>query len=69
MNKLKMIRQGKYRLKIYVKEPYVEKFTECDRCQNLDECKKLGFVLETTSGLDRWRHFIKGIGVLCKKDI
>lgn len=51
----------------FVKEPYVEKYTKCDKCELLQECISTGNVVETTMDIDGRRHFVIGLGVMCKE--
>lgn len=45
-----------------------EKFTKCDKCEKLEECKKNGKVLNTQFGCDDFEHYILGIGAFCEKE-
>ena len=45
-----------------------EKFTKCDKCEQLEECKKNGKVLNTQFGCDDFEHYILGIGAFCEKE-
>ena len=46
---------------------YVEKDTECDKCEFLEQCKDDGYVINCTfSGCDR-EHYIRGLGSNCRK--
>ena len=38
--------------------PYVEKYTECDICEHLSQCKESVFCIETTTIHDVTRHFV-----------
>lgn len=49
------------------RKPYVEKDTKCDKCKLLQECISAGNVVETTLDVDERRHYIMGLGVLCKE--
>lgn len=48
-------------------KPYVEKDTECDECEFLQECIEKGNVLDATRFDDMIHHYIRGIGCICKK--
>lgn len=68
MTKLEALKYGWGRLVIkrdYKPEPYVEKFTRCDKCQRLGECKIANKLVEVTLTLDTRRHYIPNIGVVC----
>lgn len=43
-----------------------ERFTECDMCNHLSECKE--DLLDITSFSDMHRHYIKGLGSNCLKE-
>lgn len=45
-----------------------EKFTKCDKCEQLEECKKNGKVLNNQFGFDDFEHYIPGIGTFCEKE-
>lgn len=49
------------------RKPYVEKNTKCDECKLLQECISTGNVVETTLDIDERRHFVIGLGVMCKE--
>lgn len=44
-----------------------EVFTKCDKCKQLEECKKNGKVLNTQFGCDEFSHYIPNIGTFCVK--
>jgi len=44
-----------------------EKFTKCDKCEQLEECKKNGKVLNTRWSCDDFDHYIPNIGTFCEK--
>lgn len=52
----------------YKSEPYVEKFTECDKCGYLLKCKSEGEVTSCTSVMDNYEHFTKRAGTYCRKE-
>ena len=37
--------------------PYVEKYTECDMCEHLSECKENGIYIDITTVNDTRKHF------------
>lgn len=51
----------------YKTEKYVEKYTKCDKCGYFEECKEN--LIECTIGLDTYRHYIPGMGHVCKVDM
>lgn len=51
----------------FVKEPYVEKYTKCDKCKLLEECKEEGRLIEVTTEQDSSQHYIMGCGYPCKE--
>lgn len=51
----------------YKSQKYVEKYTKCDKCKHFKECEE--YLLETTNYLDEQKHYINGIGHVCKIDI
>lgn len=51
----------------FVKEPYVEKYTKCDKCKLLEECKEEGRLIEVTTEQDSSQHYIMGRGDPCKE--
>ena len=58
---------GKKIPKLKYIEPYIEKDTECDKCEYLDECKKESIVVEYTRYEDTRSHYIVSLGNCCKK--
>lgn len=50
----------------YKPQKYVEKNTKCDKCGYFEECKEN--LIECTIELDTYRHYIPGIGHVCKVD-
>lgn len=48
-------------------QPYEEKDTKCDKCENLSECMKRGNVIDCTLSFDTRKHYIVGIGCYCLK--
>lgn len=51
----------------YKTEKYVEKYTKCDKCGYFEECKEN--LIECTVGLDTYRHYVPGMGHVCKVDM
>lgn len=51
--------------KKYKPKPYKEEFSECDYCKYVSSC---GNVIESTTRLDKQKHFVKGRGYCRKKD-
>lgn len=51
----------------YKPEKYVEKYTKCDKCKHFNDCKE--FLVECTESLDKFRHYTKGMGHICKLDL
>lgn len=51
----------------YNPKPYVEKFTECDKCEYLEQCKSEGNVLNNTCVADNFAHYVYGLGAYCRK--
>lgn len=49
-------------------EPYTERFTKCDKCEYLKECRESGQLIEITTLCDSHEHYTSGIGSFCKKD-
>ncbi len=52
----------------YKPEPYVEQFTECDKCGYLPKCKSEGGVINFTGTMDDFEHFTRGIRTYCRKE-
>lgn len=50
----------------YKTEKYVEKFTKCDKCEFLKDCKE--HLVDCTTCSDKFKHYINGIGHTCKVD-
>lgn len=46
---------------------YIEKDTECDNCEFLQECRENGYVFNISTGIDSREHFIPGLRLSCKK--
>ena len=44
---------------------YVEGFTECDKCEYLNECLKRGYLINTTSLGDNFQHYVREMGSHC----
>lgn len=44
-----------------------EEDTECDKCEFLKQCNEDGCVINCTTRYDGKEHFIKGLGVICRK--
>lgn len=55
--------------KEYEPEPYVEQFTECDKCEYLTECKKEGRLIDCTRWMDNFEHFTSGVNAYCRRRI
>lgn len=51
--------------KEFKEKPYVEKDTECDKCEFLHKCIEEGNVLESTTTEDMRQHYIGGMR--CKR--
>ena len=45
-----------------------EKFTKCDKCKKLEECKKNGSVINVQYGCEEFSHYALKIGAICEKD-
>ncbi len=52
----------------YEPKPYVEKFTECDRCEYVKQCESDGYIINCTSIMDNFEHFIRGRNAYCRKE-
>lgn len=52
----------------YKPKPYVERFTKCDKCECLSQCKSEGEVINVTSSMDDFEHFMSGRNAYCRKD-
>lgn len=50
-------------------EPYIEKDTECDRCEYLQECISNGNVVNCRLLDDTRDHYIKGLMVSCEMEV
>lgn len=48
-------------------KPYIERDTECDKCDFLKHCEKSGEVIRCTTSYDEREHFIRGMGAYCRK--
>ena len=46
------------------RQKYVEKYTKCDKCKYFKECEE--YLLETTNYSDENKHYINGMGHICK---
>lgn len=46
---------------------YIEKDTECDNCELLNECKENLYVFNVSTALDSREHFIPGLRLSCRK--
>ena len=53
----------------YKPKPYVEKYTECDMCEHLSNCKERGLFIETTTTHDITRHFLCNKSKCLKKGL
>lgn len=49
-------------------QPYVEKFTKCDKCEYLNDCIKNSKVVDTSTCEDNYNHYVCGLGCNCKKE-
>lgn len=49
------------------KHTYEEYDTECDLCNCREECYEKDFLLDCTICADSRSHYIRGLGVECKK--
>lgn len=49
-------------------EPYVEKFTKCDKCEYLKECQESGHLVNISASEDNYSHYMCGNGSQCKKE-
>lgn len=49
----------------YKPTPYVEKYTECDMCEFLQECMSIGNIIDCTMVDDKRKHYIGGLD--CRK--
>lgn len=49
-------------------EPYVERFTKCDQCEHLKECKEKRCVINAAVFEDIHEHYVCGPGSYCKKE-
>lgn len=61
-------RQECEHFKKYKPKKYVEKYSECDKCQRMNECRKNGLLVEITLAQDTVRHFMRGLGCICPKE-
>ena len=52
--------------KKYRQRKYVEKDTDCDKCEFLDKCKDDGYVINCTSFEDSREHYMSGLGSNCR---
>lgn len=53
--------------KKYRQRKYVEKDTDCDKCEFLEQCKNDGYVINCTSFEDSREHYMRGLGSNCRK--
>lgn len=51
----------------YKPQKYIEKYTKCDKCKYFKECEE--YLIEITNFLDEYKHYINGMGHVCKIDI
>ena len=51
--------------KEYKPKPYVEKDTECDKCDFLQECKSIKNIIDCTTVNDTRSHYVGGVH--CRK--
>lgn len=49
------------------KEPYIEKYTECDECKYLEECKDNNLLINISLIKDKDQHFMKNHYGICRK--
>lgn len=61
-------RQECEHFKKYILKKYVEQYSDCDKCQRLQECRKNGFLVEITLSQDTQRHFMRGLCCFCPKE-
>lgn len=52
----------------YIPKPYVEQFTKCDKCAHVKQCENDGHVINCTSKMDNYEHFIRGRNAYCRKE-
>lgn len=50
-------------------EPYVERFTKCDKCEYLKECQESRRVIDVSTCEDSYSHYVCGRGSICKKEM
>lgn len=50
----------------YKPQKYIEKYTKCDKCEYFKECQE--YLIETTDCLDENKHYINGMGHVCRID-
>lgn len=48
-------------------QPYVEKFTKCDKFEYLNDCIENSEVIDAATCEDSHSHYICGLGCKCKK--
>jgi len=48
-------------------KPYVEQFTECDKCEYVKQCESEGCVINYTSRMDNFEHYMRGRNAYCRK--
>lgn len=51
----------------YEYKPYIERDTECDKCEFLEQCKNDGYVINCTFSGDDKEHYMRGLGSNCRK--
>lgn len=49
-------------------EPYVERFTKCDKCESLKECQESRRVIDVSILEDNYNHYMCSMGSVCKKE-
>lgn len=50
----------------YKPRKYIEEYTMCDKCKYFKECEE--YLIECTTKLDNFNHYINGRGHFCKND-
>lgn len=48
-------------------KPYVEQFTECDKCEYVKQCESEGHVINCARRMDSFEHFVRGRNAYCRK--
>lgn len=46
---------------------YIEKYTSCDACEDLESCIENGLVINVSTSADINNHYVKGCGTFCNK--